>query len=209
MTLIDQSSALKLDKALSKVGERREIAGGSAANTIVGIAELGVRAAYMAKIGSDATGKRFVKGLDAAGVQFATKPSDKGATSRCLIAVTPDGERSMSTFLGASTGFAKGDVVTDLIRRSKVLYLEGYLFDKDKGKTAFMEAARQCRNRRPGQRERNYQDIDQDKCANCQQIVIVPICEQCHPVIAQGVKGQEVSQKERTKPRNDENQNQR
>jgi len=141
MTLIDQPSALKLDKALGEAGERREIAGGSAANTIVGIAELGVRAAYMAKIGDDATGRRFSEGLEASGVQFATKPLTKGATSRCLIAVTPDGERSMSTFLGASTGFAKSDVVTDLIRRSKVLYLEGYLFDMDAAKAAFVKAA--------------------------------------------------------------------
>ncbi|MGB0906205.1 MAG: adenosine kinase [Maricaulaceae bacterium] len=141
MTLIDRPRALQLDKALKKAGERREIAGGSAANTIAGVAELGLRAAYMAKIGDDATGRRFVKEFDAAGVHFVTKPLEGGATSRCLIAVTPDGERSMNTFLGASTAFAKRDVVTDLIRRSKVLYLEGYLFDMDAAKAAFVKAA--------------------------------------------------------------------
>lgn len=144
MTLIDEASALGLHKAFRKIGDAREVAGGSAANTLVGIAELGVRAAYFGKVSDDALGKRFSKGMSDAGVDFRTRPSKaKGgaATARCLIAVTPDGERSMSTFLGASTGFEKRDLVDSMIKSAKVIYLEGYLFDSEPAKAAFVHAA--------------------------------------------------------------------
>ena len=142
MTLIDQPRALALHKALSKAGEPKEIAGGSAANTLVGIANQGVNAAYIGKVADDALGTRFAKGLRDAGVSYETKPLKGGdATARCLIAVTPDGERSMSTFLGASAEFGKTDVIKSLIQSSKVIYLEGYLFDKDDAKAAFVYAA--------------------------------------------------------------------
>ena len=142
MTLIDQPSAKTLHKALSKAGTPTEVAGGSAANTMVGIAELGVRAAYFGKVSDDPLGKRFSKGMKAAGVDFRTRAAKDGAaTARCLIAVTPDGERSMSTFLGASTGFEKRDLVDKMIKSAKVIYLEGYLFDSDAAKKAFVHAA--------------------------------------------------------------------
>ncbi len=142
MTLIDENAALGLHKAFRKVGNAREVAGGSAANTLVGIAQLGIKAAYFGKVSDDALGKRFSKGMQDAGVDFQTRASKNGAaTARCLIAVTPDGERSMSTFLGASTGFEKRDLVDKMIKSAKVIYLEGYLFDSDAAKKAFTHAA--------------------------------------------------------------------
>lgn len=142
MTLIDEEAALGLHKAFGKAGSAHEVAGGSAANTLVGIAQLGVRGAYFGKVADDALGKRFSKGMQDAGVEFKTRPSKNGAaTARCLIAVTPDGERSMSTFLGASTGFEKNDLVDSMIKSAKVIYLEGYLFDSDAAKKAFIHAA--------------------------------------------------------------------
>lgn len=142
MTLIDEARAVSLHRALSKAGTPREVAGGSAANTIVGAAQLGVRAAYLGKVADDALGRRFSKGMAAAGVEFHTRPVKTGAaTARCLIAVTDDGERSMSTFLGASTAFEKRDLAASMIRRAKVIYLEGYLFDAEPAKAAFERAA--------------------------------------------------------------------
>lgn len=142
MTLIDEDAALGLHKAFSKIGQGREVAGGSAANTLVGVAQLGVKAAYFGKVADDALGKRFSDGMAEAGVNFKTKAVKKGAaTARCLIAVTPDGERSMSTFLGASTAFEKRDLVDSMIKSAKVIYLEGYLFDSDAAKAAFVHAA--------------------------------------------------------------------
>ena len=142
MTLIDEGTALGLHKAFNKAGKAREIAGGSAANTLVGIAQLGVKAAYFGKVADDALGQRFSSGMKAAGVDFKTRPAKGGAaTARCLIAVTPDGERSMSTFLGASTAFEKRDLVDNIIKRADVIYLEGYLFDSAAAKAAFVHAS--------------------------------------------------------------------
>ena len=142
MTLIDEPRALSLNSSLKKVGELREIAGGSAANTMVGIAGLGVRAGYVGKVGNDGVGKRLAKGYRDAGVAFETKPTKSGtASARCMIAVTNDGERSMSTFLGANSDFGKGDISKAQITRAKMIYLEGYLFDNDAQKAAFVKAA--------------------------------------------------------------------
>ena len=143
MTLIDEPRALSLNKALETQGELREIAGGSAANTMVGIAELGVRAGYISKIGRDDVGKRLVKGYRDAGVEFETAQAKSGtASARCMIAVTPDGERSMSTFLGANVDFGVSDISKAQIARAKTIYLEGYLFDSDDQKAAFTRAAK-------------------------------------------------------------------
>lgn len=143
MTLIDQDRALALNSAFeTSGGNPREIAGGSAANTLVGIAHLGIRAAYIGKVADDELGARFARGMTGAGVYFDTPPLRGGdATARCLIAVTPDGERSMSTFLGASVMFGHDDVVQSLIQDSKIIYMEGYLFDQDEAKAAFVRAA--------------------------------------------------------------------
>lgn len=142
MTLIDEPRALDLNRKFAKIGTPQEIAGGSAANTIVGISELGVRAAYVGKVANDATGKRFASGLHKAGVNYETKPLlNKDATARCLIAVTPDGERSMNTFLGASVKFSPNDIVRSQIEAAVIIYLEGYLFDQEPAKRAFIKAS--------------------------------------------------------------------
>ncbi len=142
MTLVDQPRAMSLNKSLKSESDLREIAGGSAANTMVGIAGLGVRAGYIGKVGNDSIGKRLAKGYQTAGVEFATKPTTSGtASARCMIAVTPDGQRSMSTFLGANSDFGVKDIDRDMIARAKTIYLEGYLFDSDAQKAAFVKAA--------------------------------------------------------------------
>lgn len=142
MTLIDEPRALSLNGALKSESDLREIAGGSAANTMVGIAEMGVKAGYVGKIGKDGVGKRLAQGYRDAGVQFETSPTSSGtASARCMIAVTPDGQRSMSTFLGANSDFGVADIDKDQIARAKTIYLEGYLFDSDDQKAAYVQAA--------------------------------------------------------------------
>ncbi|MCF6275575.1 MAG: adenosine kinase [Robiginitomaculum sp.] len=143
MTLIDQERALQLHGALKKSSANlSEIAGGSGANTVAGIAALGVSAAYIGKVADDGLGKRFTDSLAALGVTANTAPLKKGeATARSLIAVTPDGERSMSTYLGANVTFGVKDIDPAIVRASAVTYMEGYLFDTDAQKAAFVKAA--------------------------------------------------------------------
>ncbi|MEE9273381.1 MAG: adenosine kinase [Robiginitomaculum sp.] len=148
MTLIDEKRALHLHRVFGAHanGARanlQETAGGSGANTMAGIAALGVRAAYIGKVADDALGAGFTDSMRSIGVETCTLPlsSAVAATARCLIAVTPDGERSMSTFLGANTAFGVNDVDEELVRASAVIYMEGYLFDTDAQKAAFVKAA--------------------------------------------------------------------
>jgi len=143
MTLVDQERALHLHGAFRKSSSQlTELAGGSGANTIAGIAALGVSAAYIGKVADDGLGKRFSESLGALGVTANTPPLKKGeATARSLIAVTPDGERSMSTYLGANVAFGVKDVDPAIVRASAVTYMEGYLFDTDDQKAAFVKAA--------------------------------------------------------------------
>ena len=143
MTLIDQPRALSLHMALNGgEGKTQEIAGGSGANPIAGIAALGVSSAYIGKVANDKTGKSFTKSMQSIGVHAATEPLKGGAaTARCLIAVTPDGERSMSTYLGANTSFGPADIDANLVRSAEITYMEGYLFDTDDQKAAFVKAA--------------------------------------------------------------------
>jgi len=147
MTLVDEPRALSLTKSLSGADDLREIAGGSAANTMVGIAGLGVRAGYIGKVGNDGVGQRLAQGYRDAGVEFKTKPTNSGtASARCMIAVTPGGERSMSTFLGANSDFGVADISKTRIARAKTIYLEGYLFDSDTQKAAFVRAAKMAQS---------------------------------------------------------------
>ncbi len=143
MALIDNDRVGVLGKAFDGLSEApREIAGGSAANTMVGIAELGAKAAYFGKVGTDGVGQRLAQGYRDAGVDFKSVPSTSGAPSgQCLIAVTPDSERTMSTCLGTSAEFSKVDILEDDVKRSAIIYMEGYLFDKDEAKEAFIKAA--------------------------------------------------------------------
>jgi sugar/nucleoside kinase (ribokinase family) len=139
MTLIDEPRAHAL------TAETRNpviTSGGSGANTIAGIASFGGSAAYIGKTANDDLGRQFREELTSSGVPFATHPLDGGpATARCIIFVNDDGARSMNTFLGASVLFSKADVDEDVVRAGKILYLEGYLFDKDEAKTAFVHAS--------------------------------------------------------------------
>jgi sugar/nucleoside kinase (ribokinase family) len=138
MALIDEARAHDL---YGKMGPGIEASGGSAANTIAGIASLGGKAAYIGKVADDPLGKVFVQDLRATGVRYDTAPLAGGpATARCLILVTPDAQRTMNTFLGASVEFQPVDIDRDLIASAQITYLEGYLFDRHAAKEAFRQA---------------------------------------------------------------------
>jgi sugar/nucleoside kinase (ribokinase family) len=139
MTLIDTDRATAL---YSKMGPGVEVSGGSAANTIVGVASLGGKAAYVGKVRDDQLGEVFMHDIRAAGVEYQLSAATDGPpTARCLILVTPDAQRSMNTFLGASTGLTADDIDEDQIAAAKITYLEGYLFDPPAAKEAFYKAA--------------------------------------------------------------------
>ncbi len=139
MTLIDAERATSL---YAKMGPGREVSGGSAANTIVGVASLGGKAAYIGKVRDDELGGIFAHDIRAAGVTYQTSPSTDGPPSaRCLILVTPDAQRSMNTFLGASSLLSAADLDETLITMAQVTYLEGYLFDQQPAKEAYYKAA--------------------------------------------------------------------
>jgi len=124
------------------MGPGIERSGGSAANTIAGLASFGGKGAFIGRVADDQFGKVFTHDIRAIGVTYETPPAKSGApTALCLIFVTPDGERTMNTFLGASTELGSGEVDAGLIASAKVTYLEGYLFDKPEAKEAFHTAA--------------------------------------------------------------------
>jgi adenosine kinase len=122
--------------------ETTEISGGSAANTIVGVASLGGRGAFIGKVKSDALGEGFGRNLREAGVNFTTPAAKDGpSTARSYIFVTPDGERTMNTYLGAAQNLHPDDVDADAVGASAITYLEGYLWDPRDAKDAFLKAA--------------------------------------------------------------------
>lgn len=140
MTLIDTPTA---DALYAKMGPGKEISGGSAANTLAGIASLGGRGAYIGKVANDQLGEVFSHDIRAAGLTFTTAPSKDGApTARCLILVTPDAQRTMNTFLGACVELGPDDIDAEQVAASAVTYLEGYLFDPPQAKEAFYKAAK-------------------------------------------------------------------
>jgi sugar/nucleoside kinase (ribokinase family) len=139
MRLVDEARARALYEAM---GPGVEISGGSAANTVVGVASFGGRAHYVGKVRDDQLGDVFGHDLRATGVGYDTPRATSGPpTGRCLILVTPDAQRTMSTFLGASVRLGPADVDRGLIARGKILYLEGYLFDPPDAQEAFRAAA--------------------------------------------------------------------
>ena len=143
MTLIDEDRAETLYAARASPSV---VSGGSAANTIVGIASFGVKSAYIGKVKNDPLGKTFAHDIRAMGVGFATVPAEHGpATGRCFIYVTPDGERTMNTFLGASTYLSPDDVDEHLVRAARFVYLEGYMWDRPAAKEAFRKAGKIAR----------------------------------------------------------------
>jgi sugar/nucleoside kinase (ribokinase family) len=140
MNLIDAARCDYLYNALPAT--RVETSGGSAGNSIAGLKSFGARAAFLGKVADDAVGAAYVADMKAIGVDFFGSPLKGGpATARSMIAVTPDGERSMNTYLGASTEFAASDIDARAIAAAEWLYLEGYLFDKPAAKTAFVHAS--------------------------------------------------------------------
>ena len=139
MTLIDADRAEEL---YQQMGPGIEVSGGSAANTLAGIASLGGAGAYIGKVRDDTLGKVFAHDLTATGVDYRSRPVADGApTARCLIFVTPDAQRTMQTFLGISTELGPEDIDPESIGAAQITYLEGYLFDKDEAKEAFVKAA--------------------------------------------------------------------
>ena len=139
MTLIDEVRAVNL---YSEMGPGTETSGGSAANTMAGFASFGGHGGFIGKVADDELGKIFQHDIKSLGVEFTTQPLIIGApTGRCLILVTPDAERTMNTFLGASVELGADDVDEALIANAQITYLEGYLFDKEQAKQAFYKAA--------------------------------------------------------------------
>ncbi len=139
MTLVDEERSADLYDAAPPA---REASGGSGANTVAGVASFGGRAAYFGKVADDQLGAVFTHDIRAGGVHFETAPLSGGpATARCLIFVTPDAQRSMNTFLGASTLFGEDDLDEGVIASGAITYLEGYLFDRPDAKRAFERAA--------------------------------------------------------------------
>ncbi len=145
MRLVDPATLMTLYNGM---GPGVEISGGSAANTIAGIASLGGKTGFIGKIADDEFGRIFAHDVRAQGVVFDSKPVANGhgkTTSRSLILVTPDGERTMNTYLGVSTDFQPADLDADLIASAHIVYLEGYLFDQPDAKAAFRQAAELAR----------------------------------------------------------------
>jgi adenosine kinase len=140
MALIDEARALKIYAAM---GPATEMSGGSAANTIVGVASLGARAAYVGKIKNDQIGQLYAHDIRAAGVAFDTAAAQDGPATGCsYILVTPDGERTMNTYLGAAQDLSPADIDEAAIAGSAIVYLEGYLWDPANAKEAFVKASK-------------------------------------------------------------------
>lgn len=139
MQLVDEARALALYDAM---GATTIVSGGSAANTVAGLASFGAKTAFIGKVRDDEAGRAFTHDIRAVGVTFATPAATEGpSTARCLVLVTPDGQRTMNTYLGACQNLTVGDLDAVAIKGAKVLYLEGYLWDPPHAKQAFVEAA--------------------------------------------------------------------
>ena len=139
MALIDADRATRL---YERMAAGVEASGGSAGNTVAGVASLGGRAAYVGKVADDALGAVFRHDITAIGVYFEPVPLEGGdGTGRCLVNVTPDGQRTMCTYLGAANALTPADVDPQLIASAEIIYLEGYLFDPPEARAAFAKAA--------------------------------------------------------------------
>jgi sugar/nucleoside kinase (ribokinase family) len=139
MALIDENRAAEIYRDM---GPATEMSGGSAANTIVGLANLGARAAYIGKVRDDQIGRLYTHDIRAAGVAFETKAAVGGPATGCsYILVTPDGERTMNTWLGAAQELMPADIDAAQVAASSIVYLEGYLWDPLSAKAAFVKAA--------------------------------------------------------------------
>ncbi len=144
MQLIEQDRAETLYGAM---GNRVQTPGGSVANTIAGLGNLDARTAFIGRVRADDLGTFYASAMVNEGIAFANAPVEDAdlPTSRSMIFVSPDGERSMNTYLGISAELGPDDVDEEILEQTEIVFLEGYLFDKDKGKEAFLRAARACR----------------------------------------------------------------
>jgi sugar/nucleoside kinase (ribokinase family) len=144
MQLIERDRAEQLYGAMNG---RTQTPGGSVANTIAGAGALGLDTAFIGRVRDDTLGHFYADAMNEAGIDFVNPPVADGSepTSRSMIFVSPDGERSMNTYLGISTGLTSADVPPEVSGNASIMFLEGYLFDHDAGKTAFREAARATR----------------------------------------------------------------
>jgi sugar/nucleoside kinase (ribokinase family) len=144
MRLIDLEEAERLYGAM---GPGRELSGGSAANTVAGLAALGLKAGFIGQLADDQLGQIFTHDIRSLGVQFDTPPrAGIGATARCLVLVTPDAQRTMNTFLGAAQVLGPEAVDPGRIAEAKILYLEGYLWDPAEPRAAMMKAMNAARD---------------------------------------------------------------
>lgn len=139
MTLVEEDRASEL---YALMGPGVEMSGGSAANTMVGVASFGATATYLGRVRDDQLGSVFVHDIRSVGVGFPNPLADEGAaTGCCLILVTPDAQRTMSTFLGASSAFEADDVDPAVVQSGRIVYLEGYLFDRPEAQAAYRSAS--------------------------------------------------------------------
>lgn len=145
MQLIEKDRS---DMLFAAMGGHRRIPGGSVANTVAGVGNLGLKAAFIGKVCDDEIGRAYVEETRAAGTDCPNDPVAGGdlPSSRSMIFVSPDGERSMNTYLGISSEVGPDDVPEAVCNQARILFLEGYLYDKDKGKQAFETAARLTRS---------------------------------------------------------------
>ena len=140
MALVDADAAAAL---LASLPPGVECSGGSAANTLAGLAELGIQTAYIGKVAPDRLGGVFARGMQSLGVDFNTQPGTRQPpTAQCVVLVTPDGQRTMQTHLGACVELGPEDVSESLVASAGILYLEGYLWDRPAAKDAFRKAMR-------------------------------------------------------------------
>jgi sugar/nucleoside kinase (ribokinase family) len=145
MTLIDEFRAKELHKLLADhqqtMSSLHEVAGGSAANTMAGLASLGGNGVFVGKVFDDRLGKVFADSMASLGMTFTTtRACDGSSTATCLIAVTPDGQRSMSTYLGACRELVPDDIDEEQVAAARILYIEGYLWDQESAKQASRKA---------------------------------------------------------------------
>ncbi len=138
MQLVDEETS---DKLYAQLGQAVECSGGSAANTIAGLASLGSRTAYIGKIKDDQLGHVFDHDINSLGIEFTTEKDSSGvSTARCLVMVSPDAERTMCTYLGACVNLTEADIDPAQVESAAVTYMEGYLWDPENAKAAFRKA---------------------------------------------------------------------
>ncbi len=144
MVLLDEKQAEQL---YGSIEHGHKTSGGSAANTLAGLAQLGSKSGFIGRVRDDSLGEIFTQDIRSAGACYETPPALEGpATARCLIFVTPDAQRTMCTYLGASVLLEPKDLDLSMVKKTKVLYLEGYLWDNPAAKRAFIAAAETCKS---------------------------------------------------------------